>query len=246
MGHRDTGTDIWTWGTAMGQKRGHGAWGMEKRVWGMGMAMGMAWIIGGMGVQQGTGHGYGVRGAGYVHEVLSKGIASPTPLPPAPHGARSTLRDKGPGSHSSIPPPSLCSWPPGDPPSPCTPRTLPWSQRGLSGSESLLLVLLPPLSERGLPREGDPTSEGGGVSISITSAFTTSMGASALAPPLLQEATRSLRDSAGSEAGLRRAGGGTQKDPGQHLPAPWHSLLFCTAILRLRFSCFSFWLLCCR
>lgn len=143
-----------------------------------------------------------------MHEVLSKGIASPTPLPPAPHGARSTLRDKGPGSHSSIPPPSLCSWPPGDPPSPCTPRTLPWSQRGLSGSESLLLVLLPPLSERGLPREGDPTSEGGGVSISITSAFTTSMGVSALAPPLLQEATRSLRDSAGSEAGLRRAGGG--------------------------------------
>lgn len=54
MGHRDTGTDIWTWGTAMGQKSGHGAWGMEKRVWGMGMAMGMAWIIGGMGVQHGV------------------------------------------------------------------------------------------------------------------------------------------------------------------------------------------------
>lgn len=125
---------------------------------------------------------------------------------------------------------------------------MPWSQRGLSGSESLLLLLLPPLSERGLPREGDPTSEGGGVSISITSAFTTSMGASALAPPLLQEATRSLRDSAGSGAGLRRVwgGGDTQKDPGQHLPAPRHSLLFCTAIFRLRFSCFSFWLLCCR
>lgn len=28
--------------------------------------------------------------------------------------------------------------------------TLPWAQRGLSGSESLLLLLLPPLSERGL------------------------------------------------------------------------------------------------
>lgn len=54
MGHRDTGTDIWTWGTAMGQKSGYGAWGMEKRVWGMGMAMGMAWIIGGMGMQHGV------------------------------------------------------------------------------------------------------------------------------------------------------------------------------------------------
>lgn len=126
---------------------------------------------------------------------------------------------------------------------------MPWSQKGLSGSESLLLLLLPPLSERGLPREGEPTSEGGGVSISITSAFTTSMGASALAPPLLQEATRSLRDSAGSGAGLRQVGvggWGGGKDPGQNLPTPRHSLLFCTAIFRLRFSCFSFWLLCCR
>lgn len=182
-----------------------------------------------------------------MHEVLSKGVSSPTPLPPAPHGARSTLRDKRPGSHSSIPPPSLAPGPLGTPPLRAPPRTLPWSQRGLSGSESLLLVLLPPLSERGLPREGDPTSEGGGVSISITSAFTTSMGASALAPPLLQEATRSLRDSAGSGTGLRRVVGGHKKeDPSQHLPAPRHSLLFCTAILRLRFSCFSFWLLCCR
>lgn len=76
------------------------------------------------------------------------------------------------------------------------PPTLPWSQRGLSGSESLLLLLLPPLSESGLLWDGEPTSEGGGVSISITSAFTTSMGVSALAPPL-QEATRSFRDSAG-------------------------------------------------
>lgn len=94
--------------------------------------------------------------------------------------------------------------------------TLPWLQRGLSGSESLLLLLLPPLSESGLPRDGEPTSEGGGVGISITSAFATSMDASALGPAP-QEATRSLRD-----------------------------LLFCTAIFRLRFSCFSFWLLCCR
>lgn len=79
------------------------------------------------------------------------------------------------------------------------PHTLPWSQRGLSGSESLLLLLLVPLSESGLLWDGEPTSEGGGVGISITSAFT-STGASALALPL-QEVTRSFRDSVGSRAG---------------------------------------------
>lgn len=83
----------------------------------------------------------------------------------------------------------------GDAPQPSL--TLPGAQRGLSGSESLLLLLLPPLSDSGLLWDGEPTSEGGGVSISITSAFTTSMGASALVPRL-QWVPRSFAGSAGS------------------------------------------------
>lgn len=176
-------------------------------------------------------HGVQAIGTGHVHGVGSKDTASqtsPASLPPVLNRVGSNLRNLL-LPHSAMGPPAH-------------PHTLPWLQRGLSGSESLLLLLLPPLSESGLPRDGEPTSEGGGVGISITSAFATSMDASALGPAP-QEATRSLRDSMGSGTGFRE--GPITPKPALTVPA-WHSLLFCTAIFRLRFSCFSFWLLCCR
>lgn len=120
------------------------------------------------------------------------GLSAPFPMP-----ASGTLCFWHPQRDAADPLPHS-RW--GDPPYSTPTHTLPWSQRGLSGSESLLLLLLPPLSESGLLWDGEPTSEGGGVSISITSAFTTSMGASALPPPL-QEATRSFSDSEGRRGG---------------------------------------------
>lgn len=91
-----------------------------------------------------------------MHEVLSKGVASPTPLPPAPHGARSTLRDKGPGSHSSIPPPSLCSWPPWDPPSPCTPPHLAVVAEGAVGLRVAAAGAAAPAEREGAAAGGGP------------------------------------------------------------------------------------------
>lgn len=77
------------------------------------------------------------------------------------------------------------------------------SKAGLSGSESLLL---PPLPLLLLPRdeellwEGEPASEGGGLSVSTTSGFMPSMGTSEFLP---QADTRSFRDSTGGKgAGL--------------------------------------------
>lgn len=71
------------------------------------------------------------------------------------------------------------------------------SMTGLSGSESLLLPPLPLLllpRDKGLLWEGEPASEGGGVSVSTTSDFTPSMATSTFPPPP-QSDTRSFRDS---------------------------------------------------
>lgn len=147
--------------------------------------------------------------SGYGHGAQST-FWGRTKLPPhpAPNHVRSSLREQDQGSQlflclihfalgtshmkQQIPLPHSGQ---GDAPQPSL--TLPGAQRGLSGSESLLLLLLPPLSDSGLLWDGEPTSEGGGVSISITSAFTTSMGASALVPRL-QWVPRSFAGSAGS------------------------------------------------
>lgn len=76
------------------------------------------------------------------------------------------------------------------------------SKAGLSGSESLLPPLLLP-RDTGLLWEGEPASEGGGLSVSTTSGFMPSTGTSEF-PPLPQADTRSFRDSTGGKgAGLR-------------------------------------------
>lgn len=100
--------------------------------------------------------------------------------------------------------------PPLLPTPPC--GTLLSSKSGLSGSESLLLLLLPPLSERELLWEGEPISEGGGVNImSIISGLMPSMGVSTL-PPAPHVDTRSFRDSRGQK-GVRQ--GGVYSSPAQ-------------------------------
>lgn len=79
------------------------------------------------------------------------------------------------------------------------------SKAGLSGSESLPPLLLPLLpKDKGLLWEGEPASEGGGVSVSTTSGFMPSIDTS-VPPPLPQADTRSFSDSAGrrSRAGKR-------------------------------------------
>lgn len=120
-----------------------------------------------------------VRAWGTEHILKQNKTAST----PSPESCEKQPQRTRPGLSALSPQPSL---------------TLPRAQRGLSGSESLLLLLLPPLSESGLLWDGEPTSEGGGVSISITSVFTTSMGASALAPRLQCMVPRSFTGSAGS------------------------------------------------
>lgn len=56
----------------------------------------------------------------------------------------------------------------------------------------------------------------------------------------------------GEQNGLSGAGGGGTAAPAPRLSTPpprdlpFHSRFFCTAIFSARFSCFSFWLLCCR
>lgn len=71
------------------------------------------------------------------------------------------------------------------------------SKTGLSGSESLPLppLALPP-RDKGLLWDGEPASDGGGLSVSTSSGFVPSMGTSVF-PPLLQAETRSFRDSGG-------------------------------------------------
>ena len=171
-----------------------------------GMAMWHRYGTQGMGTEWRVQAHFGVQsvGSGHGAQVQLPGVP-PTPTP-SPESAEEQPRGASPGRSAPFPmlaAGALCSWHPcatrggGITPSTAPPPTLPWSQRGLSGSESLLLLLLPPPRESGLLRDGEPASEGGGVSISITSAFTTSTGVSALAPPL-QEATRSFRDSVGS------------------------------------------------
>lgn len=79
------------------------------------------------------------------------------------------------------------------------------SKAGLSGSESLPPLLLPLLpKDKGLLWEGEPASEGGGVSVSTTSGFMPSIDTS-VSPPLPQADTRSFSDSAGrrNRAGKR-------------------------------------------
>lgn len=79
------------------------------------------------------------------------------------------------------------------------------SKTGLSGSESLPLPPLPLLllpRDKGLLWDGEPASEGGGLSVPTTSGFMPSMGTSKF-PPLPQADTRSFRDSVGKKrAGL--------------------------------------------
>lgn len=73
------------------------------------------------------------------------------------------------------------------------------SKTGLSGSESLPLPPLPLFllpRDKGLLWEGEPASEGGGLSVSTTSGFMPSMGTSKF-PPLPQADTRSFKDSVG-------------------------------------------------
>lgn len=76
------------------------------------------------------------------------------------------------------------------------------SKTGLSGSESLPLPPLLPPRDKGLLWEGEPASEGGGLSVSTTSGFVLPMGTSVF-PPLPQADTSSFNDSAGqNKAGL--------------------------------------------
>lgn len=76
------------------------------------------------------------------------------------------------------------------------------SKTGLSGSESLPLPPLLPPRDKGLLCEGEPASEGGGLSVSTTSGFVLPMGTSVF-PPLPQADTSSFNDSAGqNKAGL--------------------------------------------
>lgn len=122
---------------------------------------------------------------------------------------------------------------------------------GLSGSESL------PHCEKEV---GEPTSEAGGVGSSFFTSVTLSTSM----------ATRSLRDS--EKRGDRKMSGAVSGPEVKATAASFrfpphrtgqqniegleettekgknfnHSLFFCAAILRARFSCLSFWLVCCR
>lgn len=185
---------------------GYRAWHPEHGTWYgiQGVMMGDEYGI------QAMGYRVWVTGiSGYGHGAQST-FWGRTKLPPhpAPKSCEEQPQRTRPGLSALSLSDTLCPWHlpheaadplphsgQGDAPQPSL--TLPGAQRGLSGSESLLLLLLPPLSDSGLLWDGEPTSEGGGVSISITSAFTTSMGASALVPRL-QWVPRSFAGSAGS------------------------------------------------
>lgn len=80
------------------------------------------------------------------------------------------------------------------------------SEAGLSGSESLPPVLLP--RDKGLLWEGEPASEGGGLSVSTISGFMPSMG-TLESPPLPQAGTRSSRGS----TGRKEQGWGLRPEP---------------------------------